>query len=175
MIRLWIRANDRERLAKLCDIPLKVAYRDVLMHDSENDDILVGVLKNEGVLGRFGKRFVLGKKGVWLSNYGKTRREHVIIRGNTAYPDKIVFTPHSRIDVRFHKGGKAVDQTTNLYRVELMGEGSLPVRTFMTYYGSDAEVAKPKEIDKHLLLYSARRAQALASARESPRLAGITR
>jgi hypothetical protein len=144
MINLWLKEQDKRLFEELSGTSLN-PYR---------DQILTGVLNNSGVLGKIGKRFVLGKEGVWIPKGTDQKYHFVRIDNSSAYPEGLILTPYSDIDLRFHLGSRTVDKVTRFSRVELHGMDTddFVIWVFHTYDGP--LVYKRGDKDPHLLLYS---------------------
>lgn len=147
---LWIETFDEELFKNICQVSLK----------QYNDHLLTGKLDNEGTLSKFGKKFVLGRKEVWIpKSMEKSRRGYSFVRinNNSSYPLGLILTPYSDIDVKYHRNSRTIDQKTNFERIELFGsdQDDFIERVFKTYKNS--LVHKPKEKDNHFILYSSDR------------------
>jgi len=147
-ITFWLREEDRQLLEELYKTDLAEAGPDARMR------LLTGMLENEGAFTRARKRFVLGKKGIWLQEGTEGRVPYVRIDNNTAYADGLVLTPYHEDDVRFANRTMTIDKRTKLARVELLGSDTDPFlcRVFWTY--ADALVLKFNPRDHRLLYYS---------------------
>lgn len=89
---------------------------------------------------------------------GTYEREHqyqfVYIKNSSAYPEGLILTPYSRIDVKYHLRNKTIDERMPFQREELMGndEDDFVERVFRTY--CDSLIRKQSDRDYHLVLYS---------------------
>jgi hypothetical protein len=149
-LKLWVREADKGLLAESCDIELSTYV----------NDILTGRLDNEGLLAKIGKSFVLGKEGIWTSKAEnpKSKKQEISfakIKNSSAYPNGLILSPYSAVDVKYHLGSKTIDQTTPLEKIQLMGsdQEDFAVRVFRTYYHT-VGVKRFCEKDNHLVLYS---------------------
>jgi len=148
MIQVWIKDKDIKlfhRLVKNSNYSFSPYLENVLT--TEN-------IKDPGVLGSMRKKFTVGKIGIWRPRGSNQIYRFVRINNNSMYPDGLILTPYSEIDVDYHLKTRRIDLTTKLERVELLGEdeADIIVRTFKTY-GMNALVRKHTEKDHHLLLY----------------------
>jgi hypothetical protein len=143
-IQLWLGKEDSKLFKRLCKAPLR----------KHLEGIVTAQIQEPGFLANMGRNFVLGKKGLWVSKNVLQKRSFVYIKSNSAYPDGLVLTPYSGIDVKFHSKGRTIDEHTPIQRVELMGSGNddFIKRVFLTYY--DGTVRRLNERDFHLLVYS---------------------
>ncbi len=145
-IEFWLKEADQKLFAEVCDAKL-VEYLDA-------DDILTGKLENTGLLNNISKRFVLGRKGIWISRGTVQKNPFVYIKNNSAYPEGLILTPYSREDMISHLKVRTIDQKTNIHREELIGTDTEDFvgRAFRTYDSS--QIRKFSENDKHLVLYA---------------------
>ena len=114
--------------------------------------ILIGKLDNPGFLSKIRKRFVLGKEGVWIPEDSDQKLRFVKINNSSAYPNGLILSPYSAIDVDYHLRSKTIDKRTKFEREELSGRGSFVEQVFERYYSS--LVRKKDEKDQHFILYS---------------------
>lgn len=141
-LRLWLREQDKTLLEELSKISL----------NSYGDQILTGILDNPGLLAKIGKRFVLGKEGIWIPKDTDQKYHFIRIRNSSVYLNGLILTPYSDIDVDYHLKTRRIDITTEFERVELRGTGSFVEQAFYTYYS--LLVHKLAEKDQYFLLYS---------------------
>jgi hypothetical protein len=120
--------------------------------ESGDGNILTGRLDNVGFLAKIGKRFVLGKEGVWIPKDSDQKFYFVRIDNSSAYPNGLILSPYSDIDVDYHLKSKTIDKRTRFEREELSGRGSFVEQVFEKYYSS--LVRKKDEKDQHFILYS---------------------
>lgn len=143
-LNLWLREQDKNLLEELCKISL-ISY---------NDQILTGSLDNPGFLAKISKQFVLGRVSAWIPKDSDQKYPFVRIDNSSVYPNGIILTPYSDIDVDYHLKTRRIDRTTKFERVELRGMGSFVEQVFYTYYSS--LVLKLNKKDHHFLLYFTR-------------------
>lgn len=151
VIELWLReGRDEKRFQDVCKgVELKKYFK---------SNILTGCLEgnNEGKLSALRKEFVLGRIKKWKPKDAEQLFPFVRIDNNSVYPDGLVLTPYSEIDVKYHLKGRTIDERTMLSRVELFGgdNDDFIMRAFTTYDKSP-QINKAKETDSHFILYEA--------------------
>ncbi len=143
-IKLWIRELDKKLFQDICDIELS----------EYPDGKLTGQLEKPGVLGKIGRQFVLGKKGLWETRGSDHGLHFVRIKNNSLYQTSLILSPYSSEDVHSHLGSRTIDRRTRIHREELTGidTDDFVERVFKTYYGP--LIKKNNERDNHLVLYS---------------------
>ena len=143
MIELWVREHEIQKLFEEgCKIDL----------NSYKSHILTGRLNNPGFLAKIRKQFVLGKEGVWIPKDSNQKFHFVRIDNSSAYPNGLILSPYSAIDVDYHLKSKTIDKKTRFEREELMEGDSFVEQVFKTYYSS--LVRKRDEKDQRFLFYS---------------------
>ena len=143
MINLWVREHEIQKLfEESCKIDL----------NSYKGHILTGRLNNPGFLAKIRKRFVLGKEGVWIPKDSNQKFHFVRIDNSSAYPNGLILSPYSAIDVDYHLKSETIDKKTRFEREELSGRGSFVEQVFKKYYSS--LIRKLDEKDQHFILYS---------------------
>lgn len=145
-IDLWVREVDAQLLRRVHDIEVHPYL----------DGIFQGQLDNEGILGAIDKKFVLGKHGVFVPKETKEVNSFAYIKHNSAYPQGLILTPFSGIDIRYHRKSRGMKQA-GIHTQELIGnhDENFIARAFRTYY--DSLINKFSDRDHHLLLYSSGR------------------
>lgn len=147
---IWLLDRDAELLHENFDIPLE-NYADF----SEEEDILTGGSERTGIVSKLEKDFTVGKVKFWEWESGKERVPFVRIDNNSAYPHGMILTPIDEVHIKYHRKGKTIDETTPLERVQLLSAPNNDfVRKVFVTYDLDSLVAKPREQDRHFLLYA---------------------
>lgn len=133
--RLWVRDVDRAILESISKVGI----------NKYNDNISTGVLENDGSLNRIMKEFVLGRTRRWKQSANSL--EFVRIDYMHLYPNGLILTPYSDIDVRYHLSSKNIEQNSPIERVELRGSDhdDFVDRAFGTYYHPIVSKHEPKD------------------------------
>lgn len=146
---IWVRSDG---ILKLLDFGGNFDLQSYSSFD-EGSDILHARVENNGVFSKLKPHFVLGKVKFWEGKGHDHRTPFVRVDNHPAYPNGVIMSPNSWISVRYNRGGKTIDQTTPLSRVELLhapGEDFVR-RAFETYYSP--VMSWSEEHGKHFILY----------------------
>ncbi len=148
-IRVWLSGKDIEKFSQLADPNLEYYGQFDL-----DLPIFTGSVKEDGIFSKLKNDFVLGKIKFWEHSGSIQRFPFVRINNHLAYPNGLVLTTFSRIDIKYNKKRKTIDQRTDLRRIELLNaaDNDFVKRVFVTY-NVDSLISKPRDFERHLLLY----------------------
>ena len=146
-VRVWLHRYDEKLLASYSEATLKYYAGE------GNNELVTGNVKS-GSFAHLQSAFVLGKVRFFEREGSEHRTPFVRVDNHVCWPHGAYFTSHIWINVRYHGKSKTVDENTMLTRIEMLSapENDFIHRVFVTY-DCDGLVPKPREHDKHFLVY----------------------
>jgi len=146
---IWFRSDG---ILKLVDYGGNFELQTYSAFD-DGSDILHARVDNTGVFSKLKPHFVLGKVKFWEGRGNSHRTPFVRVDNHSAYSNGVIMTPNNWVHVKYNCGGKTIDQTTPLSRVELLHapEEDFVRRVFETYYSP--VMPWSEENGKHFILY----------------------